>query len=600
MCCAARSSFASIGSRAQSATPSEDAYAPILLGVRSAKGGETAAQSVASRGVMTTGGLMEEFLRRLNSAESVGAAAQAAVDLVRSELGVDISWSGVISGEILTMAAHNGLRTSRMATTWTLALGQGIGGRVAIEGRTLAVRDYRHDPRRAPVMKSLIDEEGIRGALCAPLIDGADVLGVLYAAARRSRDWTPEEHALVTEVARDTGSAIRRIRTMEAAARRSTEDRQTAVAARKSLLVSTEIAMAIVRADDLAAGLAVLAHHLGLRVEVVGSTGEPTLGHAGAGSEDPVCFEDDLGDELMAKLRVRGRRELTPTECELAQATCATVVLHLLRERAALRSELRVYAEFLDDLLEGRTTDRHELLSRAALLGLDLQVPHHVVCLGIHSAAESNESPVVGRETLHRVERAMQSRYAKSVVIPRGGDIVVLLPPGADAVREVARSLQDVVGTRPGAPEGLTAGVGRLCRGPDDYVDSYAEASLALDLARNRAALGGVLTPRDLGLYGLLVRGSTRQTMESMVERALGPVLSADAGGGPELVKTLRIYLTNDRHLTRAAAALHVHPNTVRYRLVRAQELLELNLREPEDRFLLELALRVQAALEHR
>jgi GAF domain-containing protein len=211
MCCAARSSFASIGSRAQSATPSEDAYAPILLGVRSATGDETAAQSVVSRGVMTTGGLMEEFLRRLNSAESVGAAAQAAVDLVRSELGVDISWSGVISGEILTMAAHNGLRTSRMATTWTLALGQGIGGRVAIEGRTLAVRDYRHDPRRVPVMKSLIDEEGIRGALCAPLVDGADVLGVLYAAARRSRDWTPDEHAFVTDVARDTGSAIRRI-----------------------------------------------------------------------------------------------------------------------------------------------------------------------------------------------------------------------------------------------------------------------------------------------------------------------------------------------------------------------------------------------------
>ena len=258
-----------------------------------------------------------------------------------------------------------------------------------------------------------------------------------------------------------------------------------------------------------------------------------------------------------------------------------------------------MYAEFLDDLLEGRTTDRHVLLSRAALLGLNLQAPHHVVCLGIHSATDSTETPVVDRETLHRVERAMQSRYAKSVVIPRGGDIVVLLPPGTDAVREVARSLQDIVGTRPGAPEGLTAGVGRLCRGPDDYVDSYAEASLALDLARNRAALGGVLTPRDLGLYGLLVRGSTRQTMESMVERALGPVLSADAGGGPELVKTLRIYLTSDRHLARTAAALHVHPNTVRYRLARAQELLELNLREPDDRFLLELALRVQAALEH-
>lgn len=107
-----------------------------------------------------------------------------------------------------------------------------------------------------------------------------------------------------------------------------------------------------------------------------------------------------------------------------------------------------------------------------------------------------------------------------------------------------------------------------------------------------------MLTPRNIGLYGLLVSGSTRQTMQSMVERALGTLMRADADGGPNLVQTLRVYLTKDRHLERTAAALHVHPNTVRYRVHRAQELLEVNLRDPDERFLLELALRVQSALE--
>lgn len=545
-----------------------------------------------------TAGLTEEFLRRLSAAGSIAAAAQAAVDAVRAELGVDISWSGVLSDDILTMAAHSGLRTSRMATTWNLPVGQGIGGRVAADGRTLGVRDYRHDPRRPPVMKGLIDEEGIRGALCAPLTDGTDVLGVLYAADRRTHDWTPTEFGRVSEVARDTGSAIRRIRHEEAAIRRSEEDRQVALNARQSLQISTEIAMTTIRTDDLNAGLAVLAHHLGLHVEVVGSSGEPILGHQGAGPDDPVRFEAALGDELMGRLRVRGGRDLTPIECDLVEATSATVVLRLLGERAALRSELRVYAEFLDDLLEGRTNDRHSVSARAALLGIDLRVPHHVVCLGIHRATNSSEAPLVDREMLHHVERAVPRRYPKSVVVPRNGDIVVLLPPGADGVREVTRSLVEILRVRPGEPHRLTAGVGRLCARLEDYIDSYAEASLALDLARRRAAPDGVLTARDLGLYGLLVRGSTRQTMESMVERALGPVLAADAEGGPELVKTLHSYLTNDRHLERTATALHVHPNTVRYRLSRAQDLLEANLRDPEDRFMLELALRVQAALE--
>ncbi|MDN5856061.1 MAG: helix-turn-helix domain-containing protein, partial [Actinomycetia bacterium] len=149
-----------------------------------------------------------------------------------------------------------------------------------------------------------------------------------------------------------------------------------------------------------------------------------------------------------------------------------------------------------------------------------------------------------------------------------------------------------------GVTGGLAAGVGRLYTGLDDYVDSYAEAALDLDLARRRRATGVVLTSRDLGLYSLLGRGSTRQTMQEMVERVLGPLLAADAEGGPEYVKTMHAYVTNDRHLERSAAALHVHPNTVRYRIGRVQELCQVNLRDPDDRFLLELALRVQVALQ--
>lgn len=43
-----------------------------------------------------------------------------------------------------------------------------------------------------------------------------------------------------------------------------------------------------------------------------------------------------------------------------------------------------------------------------------------------------------------------------------------------------------------------------------------------------------------------------------------------------------------------------MHPNTVRYRLAKVQELLGVSLRDVDDRFLLELALRVRAALDRR
>jgi hypothetical protein len=54
--------------------------------------------------------LGEEYLRRLLLASTVSAAAQAAVDTVREALHAEVGWSGVISGDCLTMAAYSGLR----------------------------------------------------------------------------------------------------------------------------------------------------------------------------------------------------------------------------------------------------------------------------------------------------------------------------------------------------------------------------------------------------------------------------------------------------------------------------------------------------------
>jgi len=247
-----------------------------------------------------------------------------------------------------------------------------------------------------------------------------------------------------------------------------------------------------------------------------------------------------------------------------------------------------VRGEFLDDLLEGHLDNRTAIRARAALLGVDLQAPRYVACVGLHG----ERAPAITRLSLNQVEQAIRRRFPDSTVVPRSGDVVVLLAHGRAEAREVERALRDAVA------DGLAAGLGRMCLGLDDYADSYAEAAAALDLARRRAHVGVVLTPADLGFYGLLARGSTRQSLESIVAGALGPLLEADAAGGSEYVQTLDAYLATDRHLEPAAHRLHVHPNTVRYRLAKVQELLGVSLRDVDDRFLLELALRVRAALD--
>jgi len=62
----------------------------------------------------------------------------------------------------------------------------------------------------------------------------------------------------------------------------------------------------------------------------------------------------------------------------------------------------------------------------------------------------------------------------------------------------------------------------------------------------------------------------------------------------PALVETLRAYLDSFGDVAAAAQELHVHPNTVRYRVRGIEKLLSVSLANPDVRLLLSLALRVQ------
>jgi sugar diacid utilization regulator/putative methionine-R-sulfoxide reductase with GAF domain len=546
-------------------------------------------------------GSVEGLLRRLLAARTVDAAAQAAVDTVCGALPVEVSWSGIVDGNSLAMAAYNGLRTTEMAALWRLEIGHGIGGRVAQQGRTIQVRDYRRDPRRVPIMKRLIDAEHLRSSICAPLVCGSEILGVLYAADRSPRDWTDDEVRFVTSVGRDTGVALSLIRRHQ----RDRQEAEEAVRSARERARSIDAVKALVGtlagADDIGTGVAVLACHLGMHVELLDSDGELLREASQSGADAHVRFEAAVGEETSALLRVRGDRNLRAAERELVEVCSGLIALQMLRERAALRTELRVHGELFDDLLEGRVDDRLRVLERAALLGVDLKAHRYVACIGPHvGGGDRDEVPAtVSRRAFDRLEHELGRHAPGTILIPRCGDVVVLLEPGRTGLKEVDEALRLVV--RSSAETGpLAAGLGRMCLGLADYEDSYAEARMALNLARRRSRAGEVLSPADLGFYGLVGRASTRESLESMVAGALGPLLEADAAGASEYVKTLNAYLVSDRRLEKTANDLHVHPNTVRYRLTKIQEMLGVSLRDVEERFLLELALRVRASLDEQ
>ena len=95
----------------------------------------------------------------------------------------------------------------------------------------------------------------------------------------------------------------------------------------------------------------------------------------------------------------------------------------------------------------------------------------------------------------------------------------------------------------------------------------------------------------EIALHQLLLAGVPEELRRSLRRRLLGPVLDYDAEHRSDLVGTLRVFLDCSGSWTTAAARLHVHVNTLRYRVGRVEDLLGVDLSNFTERVDLYLAL---------
>ncbi len=118
-------------------------------------------------------------------------------------------------------------------------------------------------------------------------------------------------------------------------------------------------------------------------------------------------------------------------------------------------------------------------------------------------------------------------------------------------------------------------GVGPPTRA-DGLADSFQLATRALDTA-HAFGLSGVQSFHALGLLPAILADA--DVGESVQRRYLQPVI--DIESLPEMLGTIRTYFACGMHVDRAAKEMFLHPNTLRNRISRFEELTGANLRDP-------------------
>jgi hypothetical protein len=133
-----------------------------------------------------------------------------------------------------------------------------------------------------------------------------------------------------------------------------------------------------------------------------------------------------------------------------------------------------------------------------------------------------------------------------------------------------------------------TLAIGEPAR-PGALAASLDDAHALLELAA-RLGLSGRLNVCDHLPELLLARSP--QLGAALARRALGPLEEYAVKGSVDLLATLEVFMEVQLDRRAAAERLHVHPNTLDYRLRRIEELTGLELGRPHDLALMSLALK--------
>ncbi|MDQ0339317.1 DNA-binding PucR family transcriptional regulator [Caldalkalibacillus uzonensis] len=140
----------------------------------------------------------------------------------------------------------------------------------------------------------------------------------------------------------------------------------------------------------------------------------------------------------------------------------------------------------------------------------------------------------------------------------------------------------------------MTGACGSIQRQLPAVEKSYKEALFVLNMKNKFAEeTRNIYTYQDLGIFQFLDVIAEKRRRDGSVNHALQKLYEYDQQHNSNLVKTLNVYLNKDNNLNETAKALHIHVNTLNYRLKRIAEIGEINLRDPNQKMMLYIDLKI-------
>jgi len=286
------------------------------------------------------------------------------------------------------------------------------------------------------------------------------------------------------------------------------------------------------------------------------------------------------------------------------------LALEFARERDRNEVESRYSAEALMDVLQGNYQQTDEILTRARLLGYDLLVPQIVAIFEIGQNEPEYPTSSFQAQWSKRIRDELQRIWPTCWVSFEARRVLALLPSN-ESIGIDESEIEKVIFTRMDRVQArlqqgkigngnlpiFTAGIGRIADDVQQISQSYREAQQALEIGRRLFGEGSIHYFARLGIYRLLFHLYEHEELSDFYQETLAPLLESDSHSSA-LLETLECFFNCNGNLSETARTMHLHRNSLLYRLGRIEELLGRSLEDAELRLSLQIALKIRHMLK--
>lgn len=284
--------------------------------------------------------------------------------------------------------------------------------------------------------------------------------------------------------------------------------------------------------------------------------------------------------------------DLDDIDLLVAEHGAAACALEMAKQKAVSDTEKRLRGTFLDRLLIGDVSQQ-EAVRQGERFEHDMTRVHLAIVL---SWQGENQPSSRRLETMvntiidnHRIDALVWQRE-------RENEVVVFHATDLKDPIDTSLKLAGIFAREINRHHRVAIGLGQPARDISAWRTSYRDAVQAMELAI-RLQSDTPLYIGDLGVYQLILSLSDRERLKEFCERTLGALIEYDMRNYADLIKTLEAFFNSHGNLSQTAEALHVHRNTLLYRMNRINEIAEIDLNRPETRLALHLALTIRRLL---